>query len=202
MDNIYYQMDTTNTSFLELHKVFEFQNKIKNNKFFLAVKDPTLIGVDPYDPNLNLETKQRIIKECVNNYWYYLREIVRIPDIGGDKGTQFKLHRGNLAINFCMMNNFNTMAELSLQHGKNITVSARLSWEFLFGTTNSSADIISKSMENSKLNLHIIREICVALPDYLKLNNFKIDIKGSIQRYIDNYEKIECPLNHNTINVV
>jgi len=201
MSKIYYQTDTTNISFMVLRNLLKSEG-IKNNKFFLEIKDPTLIGVDPYDPNLNSETKQRIIKECVSNYWYYLREIVRVPNIGGSEGVQFKLHRGNLAINFCMINNLNTIAELSLQHGKNIAVSTRLSWEFLFGTNNSGSDIIGKTIENSKVNLHRIREICTILPDYIRFNNFKVDVNGKVQKYIDNYEKMECPLNRNTINVI
>ena len=36
------------------------------------------------------------------NYWYFIREVVRIPDQGGtvSSGKQYKLHRANLAMNY------------------------------------------------------------------------------------------------------
>ena len=49
----------------------------------LTLYDPKLQGIDPYDPNLSLEMQVRIQKEVMINYWYYVREVIRINSTGG-----------------------------------------------------------------------------------------------------------------------
>ena len=68
MSNIYYDFDTANKSFLEMHYYLK-QRGIKNNRFFLVLYDKDLAGVDPYDPTLSTIMKQKIFRECVSNYW-------------------------------------------------------------------------------------------------------------------------------------
>ena len=74
---IYYQMTTNNKSFLDMHHFLKAKG-INNNKFFLVLFDPDLAGIDPRDPKLNRMMKQKVLRECITNYWYFLREIVRI----------------------------------------------------------------------------------------------------------------------------
>lgn len=118
---VYYQMETSNKSFLEMHYFLKAKG-IKNNKFFLILYDRDLAGVDPHDPRLNETMKAKILRECMVNVWYFIREIVRIPVSGGSVsgGTRFKLHRGNLALIFGFMLNWNMFLELPRQHGKTI----------------------------------------------------------------------------------
>ncbi len=60
---------------------------IKNYNFFLKLYDEDLlklydedlVGVDPYDEHLTQEYKLKIILECRRNFWYFIREIMRIP---------------------------------------------------------------------------------------------------------------------------
>lgn len=73
MQKVYYQMNTKNESFLELHRYLK-DIGIKNNKFFLALLDPDLMNVDPHDPRLNSMMKQKILKECINNYFFSLEK--------------------------------------------------------------------------------------------------------------------------------
>ena len=79
---VYYQLSTNNKSFVLMHQYLKSIG-IKNNKFMLALLDKDLAGVDPHDPKLNQFMKQKILRECMANYWYFLREVVRIPDQGG-----------------------------------------------------------------------------------------------------------------------
>ena len=65
---IYYHMETTNQSFIDMH-YFLKQKNIKNNAFFLVLYDRGLAGVDPRDPNLTPDMKQRVLRECICNYW-------------------------------------------------------------------------------------------------------------------------------------
>ena len=65
---IYAQKTTKNKSFLDMHHYLKSIG-IKNNEFMLTLIDPDLDGVDPYDPNLNQLYKQKILRECITNYW-------------------------------------------------------------------------------------------------------------------------------------
>ena len=107
---VYSQKTTKNKSFLDMHHYLKSIG-IKNNEFMLALIDPDLDGINPHDPHLNAYMKQKVFRECMCNYWYYLREIVRIPDQGGQP-IPFKLTRANLAVNFCMALNLNVFEEI------------------------------------------------------------------------------------------
>lgn len=66
--HVYYQMSTSNKSFLEMHYYLK-QKGIKNNRFFLVLYDKDLAGVDPYDPNLSTIMKQKVLREVMSNFW-------------------------------------------------------------------------------------------------------------------------------------
>lgn len=168
---IYYQMTTTNQSFMDMHYFLKHKG-IKHNRFFLALYDPDLAGVDPRDPNLNSMMKRKILRECIVNFWYFIREVVRVPDQGGDVGSgkRYKLHRGNLAQNFCFLLNWNIFLELPRQYGKTISAVIWYLWVFNFGTTNSEIMFMNKKHDDSKMNLQRLKDIRNALPSYLKMD--------------------------------
>lgn len=94
-----YDLETSNKSFLEVCNKLKSQG-IKNNMFMLTIIDEDLIGVDPHKPNLSKEIKNKIIEECKNNIWYFLREVVRLP-MQGNTSIKFKLNLANCAQIFC-----------------------------------------------------------------------------------------------------
>lgn len=198
---VYYQLNTKNQSFIDTH-IFLKDIGIKNNKFFLILLDPDLAGIDPADPRLNTMMKQKVLHECIRNYWYFLREVVRIPEQGGsaNSGKRYKLHRGNLALNFCLIFNWNIFAEFPRQHGKTIAVVIRILWEFLFGTTNSEMMFINKKHDDAKLNLQRLKEIREVLPSYLQMTEVyskdkKLKAKNSV-------ETLDHPMNNNKIKTL
>jgi hypothetical protein len=165
---IYYQLSTNNKSFRDMHYYLRSIG-IKNNKFFLALVDKDLAGVDPHDPKLNQFMKQKIFRECMVNYWYFLREVIRIPDQGGT-GVRYFLHRGNLAYNYCTMLNMNIFLELPRQQYKTISAICRFIYLYNFGTTNSEMIFLHQKMSESKLNLQRMKNIIDMLPSYLRMN--------------------------------
>ena len=196
---IYYQTSTTNQSFIDLH--FQLKQKgIKNNRFFLALYDKDLIGVDPRDPRLPQQMKLKIVNECTHNYWYFIREVVRIPDQGGavGSGMRYKLHRGNLALSFCLLNNWNIFMELPRQHGKTIAAICWYLWVFNFRTTNSEIMFMNKKGEDSKLNLARLKEIRNSLPSYMQFTH-EYGKDGSKLKATNNVETITHIINHNKI---
>ena len=191
---------TTNQSFLDMH--YYLKNKgIQNNDFFLALLDSGLAGVDPRDPNLPTHIKARILQECRLNYWYYLREIIRIPVQGGTvgSGARYKLHRGNLAMNFLFILNFNMFVEMPRQHGKTIAAVCRYLWIYNFGTSNSEIMFMHKDHSGSKGNLKTLKNIRDALPSYLQMSS-NIDINGNKLKVPNTVVMIQHPFNNNKIN--
>lgn len=75
---LYYDFETTNFSFLSVHRELEKQG-IRNNKFMLVLHDTSLLNIDPYNPKLTNEEKAKVMAECSINIWYFFREIVRLP---------------------------------------------------------------------------------------------------------------------------
>ena len=52
MPKIYYQMSTGNKSFINMHYILKSLG-VTNNRFHLALFDPDLAGINPYDLNLS-----------------------------------------------------------------------------------------------------------------------------------------------------
>ena len=65
---IYAQKTTKNKSFLDMYHYLKSIG-IKNCEFMLTLIDPDLDGIDPHDPNLNAYYKQKVLRECLCNYW-------------------------------------------------------------------------------------------------------------------------------------
>ena len=198
---VYYQLSTNNKSFVLMHQYLKSIG-IKNNKFMLALLDKDLACVDPHDQTLNQFMKQKILRECMANYWYFLREVVRIPDQGGTgAGVKYELHRGNLALNFTMMLNLNVFLELPRQHYKTISVICRYLYLYNFGTSNSEMTLLHKKLDESKLNLQRLKDIRDCLPSYLRMNQ-PYSQDGKKIKVPDTIERIVHPLNGNKIRTV
>ena len=163
---VFYDINTKNVSFIKLYKLLKDLG-IKKNKFHLTLYDPDLAGVDPYDPNLSIEMKAKIMNEIKINFWYFIREVVRIPVAGGVKS--YEIHRGNLAISWCLYNDLKAIIELPRQNYKSISIAIYYLWAFSYGTINSEMMLMNKKFEDSKTNLKRIREIRDKLPLYLQV---------------------------------
>lgn len=192
---IYAQKTTKNKSFLDMHHYLKSIG-IKNNEFMLTLIDPDLDGVDPHDPNLNSYYKQKILRECICNYWYFIREVVRIPSSG--KPMMYKLTRANLALNFCMCLNLNVFEEIPRQQGKTGSVAIRLLYIYNFGTTNSKMAFLHKNMDGAKDNLQTLKDIRDMLPPYLIMKERMLP-DGKVDKGKNNTNEIVNPFNNNAI---
>lgn len=196
---VYIHLETSNQSFIDMRNYLKAKG-IQNNDFFLALLDPGLAGVDPRDPNLSPVMKARVLQECYRNYWYFLREVVRIPDQGGDVngGKRYKLHRGNLAMNFLFILNYNQFDLLPRQHGKTVGAVCRYLWVYNFGTTNSEIMFIHKAHDGSKSNLKKLKEIRDALPSYLQMSSV-LNADGKKLKVPNTVVSMQHPTNNNKI---
>lgn len=197
---IYYQMTTTNQSFLDMHYFLRDTGKT-NNKFMLVLLDPDLAGIDPHDQRLNTLMQTKVLRECLNNYWYFIREVVRITDSGSSGGSKYKLNRGNLALSFCMSLNLNVFLELPRQQGKTISALCRYLYLFNFGTTHSNIAFLNKRLEESKENLQRMKDMREALPSYLRMDNI-LTPDGKVMKATNNVQSLAHLTNGNRIKAI
>jgi hypothetical protein len=166
MQNFTIDYSTKNSSFIKMYKVLK-EMGIENNKFFLKLYDPSLMGVDPHDEKkLTKEQKARIIVEISKNKWYYFREVVRIPVPGGK--IPYELNRGNLALSWCKSMNLNLILLLPRQNGKTIGAITDDTWTYHFGTENTDILYGNKELKDSTLNLKRFKDIIDSLPQFIK----------------------------------
>lgn len=197
---VYYQMTTTNQSFLDMHYFLRDTGK-KNNKFMLVLLDPDLAGINPHDKRLNALMQTKVLREVMNNYWYFIREVVRITDSGSTGGAKYKLNRGNLALSFCMSLNLNVFLELPRQQGKTVSALCRYLYLFNFGTTHSNIAFLNKRLEESKENLQRMKDMREALPSYLRMDTI-LTPDGKVMKATNNVQSLAHITNGNRIKAI
>lgn len=67
------------------------ESGVENNDFFLKLLNPELENIDPHSTNLTVVEQSMIYEECQRNPWYFFRECLRIPAVGG-RFIKFKLN--------------------------------------------------------------------------------------------------------------
>src|SRR5574344_65725 len=194
---VYIQLETTNQSFIDMHYYLKGTGR-SNNNFFLVLFDAGLAGIDPRDPNLNMAFKQRVLRECCCNYWYFLREVVRIPVEGKKNGDRYRLDRGSLAMNFLYTLNYNMFVELPRQFGKTTTAVTRYLWVYNFGSSNTEIMFIHKDHSGSKDNLKKLKDIRDNLPTYLQMSS-ATNMEGKKLKVPNTIVSIQHPINNNRV---
>ena len=198
----YVHSNTKNLSFIKLYRSLQLLG-IENNDYFLALYDPRIANLDPFDPDLTPQQQALIMNECKNNFWYYARECVRIEvsgstNLGKGGGKPYAIHRGNLALSWCILNNIDLFLELPRQNFKSVSVDIILGWLYLFGTTNSSMLIMNKAHDDAKVNLDRIKNVRDALPHYLRFNT-KTASDGRTIKIHEPRESITHHITRNTL---
>ena len=193
---IYYQRSTTNRSFLEMSEYLKAIG-IKNNRFMLALLDPGLAEIDPHDPNLPIQWRRRVLMECYNNFWYFIREIVRVPAAG--EPSKFILNRGNMAFLYLASMNINTLQIQPRQTGKTIGSAVYLLYVYNYKTSSALLPLLNKEFRDSKLNLSRIREIRDLLPSYLRFDAIYSEVNGKKKKVSSTSTFMENAINHNKL---
>jgi hypothetical protein len=183
-------LKTKNTTFIRLASVYRSMG-VKNHAFILALYDRTLQGVDPFDiANLTLEQKMRIALECKNNYWYYFREIARVPAVGGSESTPFEANRGNMALMWLFFNHIMQILIQPRQTGKSFGTDTLMTLLLNIVCTNTKINLMTKDDNLRRANIQRLKDIAVELPLYLQqkgptdLNNTEeITINSLDNRY-------------------
>lgn len=158
---------TKNESFLRLAAVYRSMG-IKNHAFILALINPKLQGVDPYDPNLTLEQMGMIAMECKMNFWYYVREVARAPAIGGVGSTYVEANRGNIAAWWLFFNHILYTLIQPRQTGKSFSTDILMTWLLDIGCLSTKINLLTKDDSLRRANIQRIKDIRSEMPAYLR----------------------------------
>lgn len=158
-------METKNKSFLEYAYLLH-QMGVKNWYFCLALHDPMLQGVDPFDENLSLEMKKRVGDELSANPWYYLREVAKVPAAAGYGAVQFRAHRANIGMFWLFMNNVSFFLLQPRQTGKSVVADMINNYLLHYRMFNSDIFLVTLTQQLLSANIERIKEMRDLLPKY------------------------------------
>ena len=164
--------ETKNKSFLKLAEIYHRMG-IENNAFHLSLLNPNLKDIDPLDENLPIQMKAAIIQECKDNFWYFLREVLRIPVPGSLVPTNFEANRANIGLYWLFFNHVMTLIVILRQTGKTTTLMALVVYLLNLGTTNTFINLLTKSEGLKAETLAKIKSLFEELPDYLNFSTKK-----------------------------
>lgn len=163
---------TKNVSFIKLAEIYHRMG-VQNNAFHLSLLDPDLENIDPLDENLPIEIKAKVLNECANNFWYFLREILRIPVPGSLNPTCFEANRANIALYWLFFNHVMTLIVILRQTGKTTTLMSLVTYLLNFGTTNTFINLLTKSEGLKAETLGKVKSLFEELPYYLNFSTKK-----------------------------
>lgn len=181
--------NTTNTSFLDLVETYRLQG-VENRDFILALYQPELVGVDPFDPELDAFTKTLIGHEVRWNPWYYLREIARIPQDGSPDPLVVRAHRALISMWWCWLNNFDYANIMPRQCGKSVGGNLIIIWVICIAGRNTLMQYITQNASLRNDNIKRLKLYRDALPDYLNCYIKNVDADNQIQftcKHYSNY---------------
>ncbi len=159
-----YDIKTKNKSFLKVSKMLKDRG-VTNNKFMLALNDESLQGIDPRSDSLTYSQKLAIYKECCTNIWYYIREVVLIPQEGAE--VPYDLNLGNCTLTYLRNLCKNFILILPRQHGKTVGEVVVETYNLLFATQNSTTIYLNKAKPDAVKNLKLFKDIKNLLPRWL-----------------------------------
>lgn len=157
--------NTKNASWLKMYYLLK-KLGIKNNKFFLALLNPKLMEIDPYAENLSIEEIQMVATECLYNPWYYFREIIKIPQQGGQP-IPFRLDRATLALLWVVFNDIDAFITVPRQICKTMTSLAIVSYFLYIGGYNINISMLAKDRKLIRENTSRLKSIKETFPRYM-----------------------------------
>lgn len=181
--------DTKNTSWVEYAELLKRMG-VENYYSHLAIIDPTLRHVDPHDPDISVDNARRVLLECTNNIWYFLREVVKVPAKAAPKPGMLAANRGNMALYFLAMNDIDVGITQIRQTGKTINCNILLAFMVFLKVVNTTIYLMTRSSKLRAENVASIKDIRKLLPPYI--SQFSKDDA-------DNQDSVTCVKMNNKI---
>jgi len=140
---------------------------VKNHLFHLALLNPELEHVDPFDPHLTFETKNMIRMEAQFNPWYFFREIVRVPPQAGPNPVPLRANRGNISLYWSFFNHIDYALVQIRQTGKSVTADCLMAGLMYVFSSNTMMGLFTKDDALRRSNVDRIKRVRDFLPGYI-----------------------------------
>lgn len=187
---------TSNKSFSDLYFKLVKEGNVRNHNNLLFL----LEGYDLPDPhyyNLTNDEKEKIKEKAKNDFWYYMKEVVRVPVMGSSDGVPAAINKTNLAVLMGLLDGRNVYSNNPRLLYGTMTRCIYVSWLILKYGKSIAKEIILYS-ENNECNKFFIEKVILIndmLPDYMK-RNYR-DIKPifhtispkNLDRFVEEYIK-------------
>jgi len=161
---------TSNTTWVRTAGIFHKMG-IDNCLFHLALLNPALEHVDPFDPNLTQNQILAITIEAKENPWYALREIIRVPAVAGPDPVMLKANRANISMFWLFFNHITQMLIQPRQTGKSVSTDALMIVLFSLLTLNTDINLLTKDDNLRVRNVTRLKNLINGLPFYFNLRN-------------------------------
>lgn len=170
--------ETKNESWIKHYKLLERMG-VANNKFHLALINPALRDVDPWDENLPQNIKLQILLEIKVNPWYYFREIARF-NVSVKRGRKhLRANRGNIAAWWLFFNHQDYNLTQPRQTGKSTSSNWLVTWLLFFIYSGTDLFLLTKDAKLRERNVSAIKQYRDLIPEYLNISN-KQDVNNSV----------------------
>lgn len=180
---------TRNESWLFMSDVYGAMG-VKNHFFHLALLNPKLKNIDPFDTDLTLPWKVAIAKECNDNPWYFFREVARAPKSGSLNGTPLEANRGNLAVFWCFFNHVGYMLIQIRQTGKSLTDDSLDNYVINIAGRKITINKLTKDAKLRASNIARLKELRDLLPPYLNPYQKRKDKNNTEEITCEAYENV------------
>lgn len=163
---------TKNESFLKVAEIY-YRMGVRNCAFHLSLLDPDLEHIDPFSENLTLVEKGKIARECKLNFWYYLREVSRVPEPGSLVAVSYQANRMNIALYWLFFNHVMTIVVILRQTGKTTALAELVKYLLNFGAMNTFVNLLTKNEGLKAETLAKVKSLYEELPEFLNFSTKK-----------------------------
>lgn len=159
--------ETTNTSYLRSSALLRDMG-VKNHKFMLALHNKNLVGIDPHDPNLSPVQMMAIYQECYSNFWYFVREVVRVPGSSIEMPLPYLANRANLCLHWLYVQHIFTILTQIRQTGKSFGVAIPHLWQMHVRNRKSTIIGLTKDMSLRSSHLSLMKSLDEEFPIFIR----------------------------------
>jgi len=169
--------NTSNKSFVRISALYK-EMGVKNHAFPLQLLNKDLLNVDPWNPNISDEEIAMVTMECYDNFFYFIREVARIPALAGSQDSPFRANRGNMALYFLFFTNVTPFLVQIRQTGKTTSVVLLADYLMNIRCTGATINLLTKDDKLRTDTISDLRDATKALPFYL-IQHTKKDISNT-----------------------
>lgn len=165
---------TKNVSWLRQAQSYA-QMGIDNCDFLLALYNPELEFVDPFDPNLTIEQKRMVAIEARWNPWYFYREVARIDAQGSDQPGPLNANRGVISFLWLTLNHIDPILIQPRQTGKSVGADTQSNYVMHVAGRRTKVALLTKDDALRVQNVERLKGMRENLPSYLNPHQRNLD---------------------------